>query len=114
VARVQIPVTSIVKTGVAQPAQTNGDSTNNHYFTNDGVTFIEIVSSDASSQDITIHTGKTVDGYALANQTITVTAGATKYVGPFTTGTFNQSGTTQVYVDTPVSTTIKFRAYTIA
>jgi len=114
VARVQIPVTSIVKTGTTPPAQTDGDSTNNHYFVNDGTTWLEIVSSDASSQTVTVETSKTVDGYALADQTLAVPAGATRLIGPFTTGTFNQPSTTQVFVDCPVSTTLKFRAYTIS
>lgn len=113
-ARVQIPVTTVTKSGVAQPAQTTGDSVNGHYFLNDGTTILEIVSSDAGSQTVTIQTSKTVDGYALADQTVTMAAGTTQYVGPFTTGTFNQSGSTQVYVDTTVSTTIKFRAFSIS
>lgn len=112
-ARVQIPVTVVAKTGVSQPAQTNGDLSLGNYFLNDGTTIVEIVSSDAGSQSVVFQTSKTVDGYALADQSVTMAAGATKYVGPFGTGTFNQTGGTQVYVDPSVSTTLKFRAYTL-
>lgn len=111
-ARVQIPVTAVTKAGVAQQSQTNGDTSNGHYFTNDETTWLQIVSSDAGSQTVTIITSKIVDGYALADQTITVAAGATMYAGPFTSGTFNQASS-QVYVDVSVSTTIKFRAWTL-
>lgn len=110
-ARTQIPVTTIVKSGVNQQSATQGSVVNGHYFVNDGATILQIVSADAGSQNVTIYTGKIVDGYALADQTIAVSAGSTVWAGPFTTGTFNQPGTTQVFVDT-AATTISFRAFT--
>jgi hypothetical protein len=114
-ARTQIPVTAVVKAGVAQPSQTSSDFTNGMYFINDGATFLEIVSTDAGTQTVVIQTGKTVDGYALADQTITLLTGAAKVVGPFTTGTFNQpAASTQVYVDPSINTTLKFRAYSVS
>lgn len=50
--RVEIPVTSTVRSGVTQPALTNGDATNDHFITGgaDGLTLLEIVSSDGGPQ----------------------------------------------------------------
>jgi hypothetical protein len=58
-ARVQIPVTALTRAGVAPPAQTNADATNNHVMVNDGRTLLEIVSSDAGVQTVSV-TLKTV------------------------------------------------------
>jgi hypothetical protein len=43
-----------------------------------------------------------------------VAAGATKRMGPFSMGLFNQNQARDVYVDPSVSTTLKFRAYRVA
>ncbi len=52
--RVEIPVTAVDRDGVAQPALTNGDATNDHFITGgaDGLTLVEIVSSDAGAHVI--------------------------------------------------------------
>jgi len=115
-ARVQIPVSQIVRgAGLAQPAQTNGDHTNNHYFANDGRTFLEVVSSDAGSQTVAFEIptpSSGTDGQSVTSLSVTVAAGATRYVGPFPTAIYNQTDQT-VFVDPSVSTTLKFRAYKI-
>lgn len=110
--RVVIPVTQVLDTGVAPPAQTNGDLTNKHYIDgNDGRIMIEVVSSDAGAQSVTIETPGTVGtGLAIGDQVVAVPAGVTRMIGPFAPGIYNQ-GDGSIYVNPSVSTTLKFRAY---
>lgn len=110
--RVDIPVTQLNRTGVAPPAQINGDLTNKHQFPNNGATIIEVVSSDAGAQTVTVETPGSVDGLAVADQVISVPAGATRFIGPFPTTIYNQSDG-MLYVNPSVSTTLKFRVYSM-
>lgn len=112
-ARVAIPVTSIDRDGVAPPAQTDADASNNMQFTNDGETFLEIVSSDAGAQSVEFLIATEVDELAVTPRTVAIPAGETRMVGPFT-AVYDQTGTKLVYVNPSVSTTLKFRAYSIA
>lgn len=115
--RVQIPINDIVRAGLAQPAQVTADATNNHYLdSNSGNVFIEVISSDAGSQTVTVKAGDaiTTDGLTLSDLTLTVAAGATKYFGPFRPRTFKQSAdSNRIYLNPSVSTTLKFRAYSL-
>lgn len=116
-ARIQIPVNSIVRgAGLLQPSQTNGDSSNKNYFVNDGRTLLEIVSSDAGPQTVAFEIptpASGTDGQTVTSLSVTVAAGATRYVGSFPTAIYNQTGA-QVFVDPSVSTTLKFRAYSLS
>lgn len=112
-ARTVIPVTTITRAGVAPPAQTDGDASNNMEFTNDGNTFLEVVSSDAGAQSVTILVAEEVDGLAVTSRSVAVAAGASVLIGPFT-AVYNQTGTKLVYVNPSVSTTLKFRAYSVS
>lgn len=113
-ARSQIVVTDIVRAGTAPITQTTADSTNKHYFINsDGLVFLEIVSTDAGSQTVTVEASPTftADGLTVSGLVITVAAGATALAGPFKVSTFKQNSSYDVYVDPSVSTTLKFRAW---
>jgi hypothetical protein len=113
-ARSQIVVTDIVRSGTAPIAQTTADATNKHYFVNsDALVFLEIVSSDGSSQTVTVEASPTftADGLTVSGLVITVGAGATVLAGPFKVSTFKQDSSYHVYVDPSVSTTLKFRAW---
>lgn len=111
--RTNIPVTTVIVGGVARPAQTTGDPTNDHEFTNDGRTFLEIENGDAASQTVTILTSTILDGLELADLDIVLTAGAFKVVGPFNTARYNQLGDpTKVYVNV-ADADVKFRAYSL-
>lgn len=114
--RVDIPVTEVDISGVAQPSQTTADATNDHSITGgaDGRTIIEIVSSDAGSQTVEIVPNPSLfvaDGLTINNLSITVAAGATSYAGPFRTSTYKQDTDNTLYLNPSVSTTLKFRAY---
>lgn len=110
-ARVNVPVTVISRSGVAPPAQTNADSANGHYISlNDGTVWIEIVSSDAGAQTVAFKLPGLVDGQALADKVVSVAAGATAIAGPFPISSYNQSDGS-LWFNPSVSTTLKFRAY---
>src|SRR6188472_1831142 len=115
--RVQIAVTEIARDGSTQPAVTNGDSTNDHYVTGgaDGLTVLEIVSSDGGAQTVEIppNPALTLDGLTVDNLSIAVAAGATVLAGPFRTNTFKQDTDNTLWVNPSVSNTLDFRAYRI-
>jgi len=114
-ARTEIPVTSTVRDGVAQPALTNGDATNDHYITGgaDGLTLVEIVSSDGGAQTVEVVPNPTLtaDGLTVQNEVVDVGAGATVVAGPWRTNTFKQNATNDLYLNPSVSNTLDFRAY---
>lgn len=101
---------------VTLPAVTNGDATNKHYITgNDGQVILQVVSSDAGSQTVTIKRAPTYGGGVPASdEVVTVAAGITRELGPFSPGEFNQNAAKDVYFDPSVSNTLDFRAYRIA
>jgi hypothetical protein len=113
--RVEIPVTEIVRAGVAPPAQVNGDATNDHFIDdNDGTLFIEVVSSDGSPQTVSVqpNPGYNADGLTVSALSLSVPAGATRLFGPFKPNTFNQDTVNKrLHVDPSVSTNLKFRCY---
>jgi len=110
-ARIAIPVSTIIRGGLTPPSQTDADATNDHYIaSNDGRIFIEIVSSDASTQTVTVETPVTYDSLAVEDLEISIPAGATRLSGPFPMNSFNQSDQS-IYLNPSVSTTLKFRAY---
>ena len=97
------------------PTQVNGDSTNNHYFTgNDGSTYLEVVSSDAGAQTVSIlYSPRYAPIATVASQSESIPAGATRLLGPFSTRAFSQNATNDVYFNPSVSTTLKFRVYKV-
>lgn len=112
-ARSTIVVTDIVRAGATPITQTTADSTNKHQFTNDGNVYLEIVSTDGSSQTVVIEVNPsfTADSLVVSNLTVTVPAGATRLAGPFRVQTFRQDATGLTFVNPSVSTTLKFRAW---
>ena len=115
--RVEITVTTIDRDGVTQPSLTNGDATNDHFITGgaDGLTILEIVSSDAGAQTVEVvpNPSLTADGLTVSNLSIAVAAGTTVLAGPFRTNTFKQDSSNTLYLNPSVSNTLDFRAYRI-
>ncbi len=114
--RSEITVTTINRDGVAPGTQHDADSVANHYIANnDGHIYLEIVSSDGSTQTVTVETPIVQDDLQLEDLVISVPAGATRLAGPFAITTFNQEGddANNVFIDPSVSTTLKFRAYRV-
>jgi len=113
VPRVAIPVTQIAKEGVAPAGFTPGDAANDHVIEgNDGLLFLEAVNTGAGAQTITVETPGNVSGLAVADLAVSVPAGATRLIGPFPPATFNQGGSSDVYV-TLAEATWNLRAYHI-
>lgn len=108
--RIALPVTTIVRAGVTQPLQAMADLTNGHTFVNDGRTFLEIQSTDASPRTVTFEAAFTQDDLPLEDLTVTIPAMGTKLFGPFSKTTFNQTGNL-VNVNPSVGTTLLFRTY---
>lgn len=99
---------------VAQPALTNGDATNDHYFTgNTGQEVIEVVSSDGGDQTVTVQYAPGAAGgvQAVSGYAETIPAGTTRIIGPFSKSKYNQNAAGDVHFDPSVSNTLDFRAY---
>lgn len=98
------------------PTQVDGDATNGHYITgNDGLVTLEVVSSDAGAQTVSISYGPHYAPVAsVAAQVETIPAGATRILGPFAPGAFDQNAAHDLYFTPSVATTLKFRAYKTA
>jgi hypothetical protein len=110
--RVSIPITQVTDDGVIQPAQTNGDATNDHQLDfNDGRVILEI--STTVSDTVTIITpGVVGSGLAIADKPIVMTGTQTTVAGPVPPAVYNQPAGS-VQIDCGVSTTTKFRAYRV-
>lgn len=58
-------------------------------FVNEGNHFIEVVNADASPMTVTIVTQQTVNSLAIADQTVVVTNGERRHIGPFPKSLYN-------------------------
>ncbi len=97
-------------------SQVNGDATNKHYFTGNTETeMIEVISSDAGTQTVTLQYAPGAAGgiAAVAGSAESIPAGATRLLGPFPKSRFNQNAAGDVYFDPSVSTNLKFRVYRV-
>lgn len=111
--RTAIPITKVTDAGVAAPAQTNSDLTNGQYLAfNDGRVILEVISTDAGAQTVTIETPGTVGDLTVSDRVIAVPAGATRVIGPLPPAVYNQADGT-VNVNPSVNVNLKFRAYQI-
>jgi hypothetical protein len=62
-------------------------------FANGGAQVLIVDNADATSKTVTLNfpSGTTVDGQSVTPRTVTVAAGARKYIGPFPPTTYNDS-----------------------
>lgn len=89
--RTNIPVTTVVEAGVAYPAATAGDATNDHSFTNDSRTILIFKNTGAGSQTLTVLTSQQINGLDVADRDYVVAAGAKRTAGPFPPQLYGQS-----------------------
>lgn len=114
-ARTNIPVTTILITGVADPAEVTGDPTNDHVMTNDSTqdTVLRIRNNGGTARDAIIQIPGSIDT-AIANpdRTISVLPGSTVWVGSFNRNIYNQPEPNQdlIYIDVD-SADLKFSAF---
>mgnify|MGYP001566003466 FL=1 len=113
-ARVNIPVTTITRDGVAPPSQVSSVAADDHVIDgNDGRVFLEVENVDAASaHTVTVLTPGTVAGLAIADLAVSVPLSSIRWIGPFPTTVFNQTGTDDVHVDIATAN-LRFRAYKI-
>lgn len=108
-----LPITTIVRSGVTQPAATYADITNAHEIIgNDGRTFVELANvSNAGVVDATFDIAAVYDGdLTIVDIIVALAPGGTKYVGPFKRGVFNQGASEAVYFSIS-STGVSLRGY---
>lgn len=92
---------------------TAGDATNGHQVDNSGQkTIVHIKNGGGGAVVATFVTGLTVDGLAVADRTVTISAGTDEFIGPFASATYGNvdSGTTYVYIDLDVDTSVTLAA----
>ncbi len=106
----EIPVVNINIDGVDPDGYYLPDSTRFIVENLDQRTIIEVVSQSLSSETVTIETSYTRDELELEDRTVSVPAGATKYIGPFPSYIYN-FGLTDLYIDQTNPGSMKFRAF---
>ncbi|MFC5144279.1 hypothetical protein [Streptomyces aureoversilis] len=107
--RVNVPVTSITRTGIAPATEVNGDATNNHSLTNDGNVWVMVRNSGSTvARTLSAVYANTVDGQIVPAKTWSIPTSSTRYIGPFPVRLF---GTTlNLDVD---NAELKLSAYTL-
>lgn len=111
-ARTDLPITNIIRTGVGNPGDlVAGDDTDNHEFVNDGRTLISVLKTGGAGI-LTFKTPGTVDGQDIAEQVVTPGVHATQntLIGPFPPSIYNQSDGT-VHIDLDDETTFSLGAF---
>jgi hypothetical protein len=100
VARIDIAVTDVTRSGVALPAATTGVA-DGHMFLNDGNVIIQVANGDgAGAQVLTIQIPGLVDGLAVTARTVSIPLSSSKSIGPFPQSIYNQTDG-KVYIDYP-------------
>lgn len=82
--RVNVPVTTITRAGVADATPVTGNPTDNHSVINsDGSVWIEAENTGASSRQVSVLFEDAVDGQTVPAKTYSLAAGARRRIGPF-------------------------------
>lgn len=74
--------------GATEPA---ADTTNGNFVVNDGRVFIQARASTANARTITFLTSGTVDGQAIGDRVVNISASTTKIIGPFPVSIYSQT-----------------------
>lgn len=102
-ARTALTYQQIVRTGL-ETAYAAVDQPNGEQFANNGRMFLHVKNGAGSDITVTVTTPNTVDGLAIADQDIVVTAGEERMIGPFPPGIYNSDG--NVLVDYSSGTSV--------
>lgn len=107
-ARTDVPVTTIVRAGVADPGPVNGDTVNHHSVANPhGDMWLEVDNENVGPQNLTVKVSKTVDGQAVASRVYALAAGTERRrIGPWPVADYGRT----LEVDV-ASADIKLRAF---
>lgn len=89
--RLALTVNDITRAGLAVPAETNGDSVNQHVIANDGQTVLLVRNANAAAQTVALKLQTLIDGQSPADKVISVPAGQSRYIGPFPVGIYTNT-----------------------
>lgn len=111
-AETALTVTTVGKAGTAKTTA-NADTSNGNKFANDGRTFLYLFNNGSTgSATVTIATAKTVGGYAVGNQDISLTTTQEKIAGPFDPDIFNDAdGNVTLSISGAGATDVDFMAF---
>jgi len=109
-ARTSLTVQTITRTGLAM--STEAANATGEQILNGGKEFIYVANGGGAPITVTVQTPRTVDGLAVAELEVTIADGADAFIGPFPTGTFNQTGDL-VYIDFSAVTSVTVAAYKV-
>lgn len=85
----EITVVPFARTGVDLATSGAAASADGDFFANTGKEVLAVTNASADPVDVTVESTAEVDGQAVADLVITVAAGATKFIGPFPKGIYN-------------------------
>lgn len=111
-ARTAITIQSPVVAGIVPTYEAaNADG---HMFTNTGTEILHIKNGSGSSINVTLQTGLTIDGLAVADRTVAIAAGAEKMMSGLATQYYNQTSGAdagKVYIDLSAVTTVTLAVF---
>ncbi len=81
-------------------------SANNAVVENNGNQIILANNAGGAPVTVTVITGGTIGGKAIADNPVVVAAGATRIIGPFPVDQYNQPGTTTLHIDVSGNTNL--------
>lgn len=116
-ARTELLVLEVDDSGMVQQTEQNSDVSNGNFI--DGVAspierlWIECRNSGASTRTLTLITGATYEGKAVADTVISIAAGVTKLVASLSSALYGQPSTSELWID-PEHTDLKYRVYSRA
>lgn len=108
--RTALAVQTVKPEGVI-PAYTAANA-DGHAIANRGRMCLHVKNGGGSAIDVTLVTGATVGGRAVADDVVSVAAGAEKLIGPFSESVYNQSGGV-MHVDFSAVTTVTVAAIVV-
>jgi hypothetical protein len=88
-------------------------NTDGHSLENNGFTYVEVINAHTEAHTVTVEHPGTVDGLAVTDRTVGVSAGSTSKIGPFT-ARYNQAGTSVIHVNFNAVTSLSVGAFRIA
>jgi hypothetical protein len=86
--RTAMTVTDITRAGVAVPSEQTVDVVNGNELPNDSRIALLVRNSGAVTRNLTVAFAYTVDGQTIAPRAYAISAGASRYIGPFDTSTY--------------------------
>ena len=83
-----LTVQTVTRAGIAP---TNNAVSASDKFLNNGRTLVHVVNGGGTSLTVTIVTPAQVDGLAVADRTVTIAAGQSRFIGPFPKNVYNDN-----------------------